>query len=129
MGNQKVIEICTAYESGFGQGMSGRSLGNPYSLSSRDAAEAWAYGLSEGLKRRSREGDDSSLHGRLIGGADACRSSANRHAGSEVGRMFDLLDKTMSEAAARISDLSRCACGLSVPHEHKVGKCTPGWRI
>lgn len=48
-----VLEICTAYEQGFGHGYDQRDLTNPYSEGY--GKEAWDYGYSEGLRKRSSD--------------------------------------------------------------------------
>ncbi len=49
--SQLVLEICTAYEQGYGHGYDQRGLPNPY----RDKSltqDAWDYGYSEGNRKR-----------------------------------------------------------------------------
>lgn len=46
----KVFMICTAYESGIGQGLQGRTLTNPYA-SGTDEHEAWEIGHKLGMQR------------------------------------------------------------------------------
>jgi hypothetical protein len=47
-----VRHVCTAYESGFGHGVEGRDLGNPY-VPVSSAWEGYRYGYEQGLKKRS----------------------------------------------------------------------------
>ena len=54
MTSRTVIEICTAYEQGYGHGYDMRDLSNPYAEG--NGKEAWEYGYSEGM--RSRQSDD-----------------------------------------------------------------------
>jgi len=53
MASRIVLEICTAYEQGFGHGYDKRDLTNPYVVG--DGQEAWDYGYSEGLRQRSSD--------------------------------------------------------------------------
>ena len=48
-----VLEICTAYEQGYGHGYDKRNLTNPYPYGL--AKEAWDYGYSEGLRKRTSD--------------------------------------------------------------------------
>jgi hypothetical protein len=48
--NQLVLAICTAYESGFGRGLSKRDPKNPY-MENTQEADAYAYGWTQGLSR------------------------------------------------------------------------------
>ena len=48
-----VLEICTAYEQGYGHGYDKRDLCNPYPKG--NGKEAWEYGYSEGLRKRSSD--------------------------------------------------------------------------
>lgn len=44
-----VLEICTAYEQGYGHGYDQRDLSNPYTKETH-AWDAWDYGYSEGKR-------------------------------------------------------------------------------
>lgn len=47
----RIRAICTAYESGFGQGLDSRTVRNPYETFS-DESLAWGYGYDSGYKKR-----------------------------------------------------------------------------
>lgn len=47
------LEICTAYEQGYGHGYSKRNLTSPY-RKGLDECDAWEYGYSEGSRSRSK---------------------------------------------------------------------------
>lgn len=49
-----VLNICSAYESGFGHGLDNTAASNPYSLADTDCFGAWQYGHEQGTQRRSR---------------------------------------------------------------------------
>ena len=50
MTSMMVLEICTAYEQGYGHGYDKRDLSNPYAEG--NGKEAWEYGYSEGMRKR-----------------------------------------------------------------------------
>jgi hypothetical protein len=52
--SNRVISICIAYESGFGDGFAGMTKPNPYQPDS-DEMTAFKYGFEEGTKRRAQQ--------------------------------------------------------------------------
>lgn len=46
----EILEICTAYEQGYGKGYDMRKCVNPYKLLSK-GWKAWDYGYSEGSEK------------------------------------------------------------------------------
>lgn len=52
-----VLEICTAYESGYGHGYDQRNLSNPYNHGSNEW-QGWDHGYAEGNRRRQRHDEN-----------------------------------------------------------------------
>jgi len=50
MTSMLVLEICTAYEQGYGHGYDKRDVKNPWATG--NAVKAWSYGYAEGLRKR-----------------------------------------------------------------------------
>lgn len=57
-----VTRICTAYESGFGRGESGRDLAQPYAAESDESTayfEGWTLGRQHAVKTSSNQGESN----------------------------------------------------------------------
>jgi len=51
-GDGKLRSVCLAYEQGYGKGLSGKAIENPYGNSDRDVYDAWDIGYREGEEKK-----------------------------------------------------------------------------